>query len=353
MQKIISLTFILLCSLSLSAQQATDLGQVSLSRWDIGAAQYSGITALGDDRYAVVSDKEPQDGFFVFRISQNATTGKIMNVYLDGFYGNKKSDTDRNGISTRDCEGIAYMPETNTVFISGEGDQEILEYNMKGEPTGRKLNVPDIFAKHNIVGNYGFEALSYSEKSATFWATTESTLPRDGEAAGPRHPGVQNLLRIQSFDTALQPKAQYAYRMDRGKESDFGKTYAFGVPALLALPDGRLLIMEREANVSNGYLSSSVVCKIFEVKPTEGWQIDSSTDLRSLDSNRFLTKRLVATFTTRLTPFNLSFANYEGMCLGAKLHDGRQTILLINDSQGGYGKGPIRLKDYIRVLVLE
>ena len=32
--------------------------------------------------------------------------------------------------------------------------------------------------------------------------------------------------------------------------------------------------------------------------------------------------------------------------------DGRQTLLLIRDSQGGYGKGPVHLKDYIRVLIL-
>ncbi len=342
-----------LCALTLSAQQVTDLGQVSLSRWGIGSAQYSGIAPMGNDMYAVVSDKEPTDGFFVFRISQNGTTGKVMNVYLDGFYGNPRPQTDRNGISTRDCEGIAYHPSTRTVFISGEGDQEILEYSLEGKPTGRQFNIPAIFKKDNIVGNYGFEALSYSPETQTFWTTTESMLPGDGEAAGPQYPGVQNLLRLQSFGEDLQPKAQYAYRMDRGRKDDFGMVYAYGVPSVLALPNGRLLVLEREANVSKGYFSSEVICKIFEVNPAEGWQIDSSVKLATLDSNRFLTKKLIATFTTRLTPFNYSFANYEGMCLGAKLKDGRQTLLLISDSQGGFGKGPVHLKDYLRVLVLE
>ena len=36
----------------------------------IPAGNYSGITWLGDDRYAVVSDKSADDGFFVFRIGQ-------------------------------------------------------------------------------------------------------------------------------------------------------------------------------------------------------------------------------------------------------------------------------------------
>ena len=146
--------------------------------------------------------------------------------------------------------------------------------------------------------------------------------------------------------------AQYAYRMDRGRKEKFGKIYALGVPSLLALPDGRLLVLEREVNVTNNYVGSQVVCKLFLVQPDQGWQIDSQTDLRRLDPNCFLIKRLLHTFTTRLSPISLAFANYEGMCLGRRLADGRQTILLVADSQGGYGKVGLQLKDYLRVLVL-
>lgn len=103
------------------------------------------------------------------------------------------------GISLRDCEGVAYVPSTNTVFISGEGDQQILEYSIDGVPTGRKLNVPAIFAAGNIVHNYGFEALTYSDVTHRFWTTTESMLPIDGKAAGPLNPKSQNLLRLQAF----------------------------------------------------------------------------------------------------------------------------------------------------------
>lgn len=115
---------------SASAQTALELKQQSLAKWNIGAAQYSGITALGGNRYALVSDKEPTDGFFIFRIDQSAITGDVTNVYMEGFYGNRSPKVDAQGISIRDCEGIAYVPQSNTLFISGEGDQRILEYNM-------------------------------------------------------------------------------------------------------------------------------------------------------------------------------------------------------------------------------
>ena len=55
---------------------------------------------------------------------------------------------------------------------------------------------------------------------------------------------------------------------------------------------------------------------------------------------------------TLLTRFNTSFmnlANYEGMCLGPVLPDGRQTLLLLADSQDG-SQG--LTGEYIQVLAL-
>ena len=344
--------FMVLFPLFGAAQQAVELKQQKLSKWGIGTANYSGIAPMGGNRYAVVSDKEPTDGFFVFRIDQNATTGKVENVYLERFYGNLSPVTDSKGNSVRDCEGVAFFPLNNTVLIAGEGDQAIKEYRIDGSLSGRGLQIPAIFSLQNIVPNFGFEALSYSPANKLFWTTTESTLPQDGLAAGPAHPHAQNVLRLQSFRTDFTPAAQYAYRMDKGKSEDFGAIYVFGVPAITALPDGRLLVLEREADISRGYLSSEVICKVFMVDPTNSWQIDSSIDLKTLDPNRFMVKTLIASFKTKYTPFVHKFANYEGMCLGQKLNDGRQTVLLISDSQASFGKGAFRLNDYIKVLIL-
>ena len=346
------LVFLCLWPLAARAQQATALPQVSLGRWNIGSANFSGITPLGSGRFALVSDKEPRDGFFVFRIEQDAATGQVDYVHMEGFYGDPNTQQDSNGLSVRDTEGIAFFPARQTLFISGETHQDILEYDLLGLPTGRRMQVPAHLGPTAIVGNYGFEALTYDSLRNCFWTVTESTLQADGIAAGPKNPGGHNLLRLQAFDANLQPCAQYPYRMDRGRSDDFGPTYVYGVPALTALPDGRLLVLEREANITHGYMASDVRCKIFLINPSNEYQIDASTNLQLMDNNRWMTKQLLADFTTRLTPFNFSFANYEGMCLGRRLNDGRQTVLLINDSQGGFRKGPFRLRDFIKVLVL-
>ena len=334
------------------AQTAMELKQQPMSRWNIGTGQYSGIAPMGGNRYAVVSDKEPTDGFFIFRIDQSPQTGEVTSVYLEGFKGNPNPRVDAHGFSVRDCEGVAYCEPLRTVFISGEGDQQILEYALDGKPTGRRLLVPQQFDIQHIVPNYGFEALCYDASSRLFWTTTESTLPADGHAASALHPGVSNVLRLQSFTEGLEPAGQYAYRMDVGRKDDFGKIYVYGVSEITALPDGRLLVLEREANVTNGYMGSECRCKLFVVNPREGHRIDSSVNLHSLDPNQFLVKRLLADFKTVMTPFKHTFANYEGMCLGRTLNDGRKTLLMVCDSQGGYGKGPVHLKDYIKVIVL-
>lgn len=344
--------FAMPCSF-VAAQTAVALKQQSLAKWHIGAAGYSGITAIGKNRYAIVSDNEPADGFFTFKIEQDKLTGQITYVELEKFQGNKKAKVDAKGICIRDCEGVAYFPPTHSVFISGEGDQRVIEYSVAtGQPTGRELNVPTMFSKEKIYPNYGFEALCYDKVHQLFWTTSESTLPIDGFAVSSLHPISANVLRLQAYNNQLQPTLQYAYRMDTKQTQNFGKIYVNGVSAITALPDGRLLVLEREANVTPAALGSKVSCKLFVVDPTKGKPIEPTTPLKLENNFIFLEKHLLAEWQTAVHPFKIDFANYEGMCLGQKLHDGRQTLLLISDSQGGYRKGPFRLKDYVKVIVI-
>ncbi len=342
------------------AQKGTALRQRSMAKWGVRAAGYSGIAPLGGGRYAVVSDDEPVAGFFVFSVSQDSLTGDVTDVRVEGFRPDSaaavSTSSARSGSSRRsprDCEGVAFFPSDSTVFICGEGDQQVLEYDMRGRPTGRGLDVPEMFARPEIVPNYGFESLAYCPATRLFWTTTESTLQRDGRAVSPSTPGTANLLRVQSFGDDLRPAAQYAYKTEAGRASDFGKIYAFGVSEIAALPDGRLVVMEREANVPPRYLGATVTCRLFLTDPRGACDVTAESDLRLLPDSAFLPKRLLCEMTTGVTLLRQNFANYEGMCPGRRLVDGRQTLLLVSDSQGGYGKGPFHLKDYIRAVVMD
>ena len=104
---------------------------------------------------------------------------------------------------------------------------------------------------------------------------------------------------------------------------------------MTVLEDGRLAVMEREVYGPKGgflaLLGSFTLTSIYLVDPLH-------------DKGEVLRKTLLTQFFT--SAFNL--ANFEGMCLGPKLADGRQPLLLIADSQDGYNG---LTDEYIRVIL--
>lgn len=319
----------------------TLLKQQKLKKWAVPGANYSGIAWLGGDSYAVVSDKEYKDGFYMFGIALDANTGHVQNVERKEFRGKNVTSTDANGVSLRDAEGIAFDGADKKVYISGEGDQRIIEYSSNGAETGRELIVPPLFNVSSIYPNYGFEALTFSAKDNLLWTVTEHTLKADGSKSSWQNP-QGCLLRLLSFGTDMQLKRQYTYMTDSPMAKKPGRNYAFGVPSLCALRDGSLLVLEREFHVASSYLGSFVRCKIYRVVPN-----------LSTSTTEVLHKELVADFTTKFNLIEQSLANYEGMCLGPQLADGSQTLLLISDSQNNAGNRFYRLKDYIKVIVIK
>ena len=297
---------------------------------------YSGLTWLGGDRYAVVSDKAPQSGFFIFHIQTDAVSGEITGIRTGRFCP--------SGEPNRDEEGIAFFPKDSTLLISREADNSILEYGMDGRLTGRRLAIPRIF--HSASPRYGFEALTYNTVTHRFWTTTESTLAGDGEQADAGN-RVGNRIRLQSFDDNFQPGSQYAYQMDAPEHHPSASNYAMGVPAMAAMDDGRLLVLEREFLVTPGKLGSFVINRLFCVNPALSAPVSPD---RKLDADSpYLQKKLLAAWKTTLTLFRQSLANYEGMCLGPHLADGSRVVVLCADSQNQYGG---ILRDWFRTVVI-
>ena len=292
----------------------------------VPAGNYSGITWLGGDRYAVVNDKSPTAGYYLMTIQTDDATGEIIEVRADSFMTNHQPN--------RDEEGICYVPQMNTVFVSGEGDGQILEYNMEGQLTGRRLNIPDVFNTRR--GNGGFEALTYNATTHRFWTTTENTLKGDGDKPNIMLK-IPNQLRLQSFGDDLEPREQYWYRSDSSAvESTEGKSN-LGVSGLAALDDGRIIVLEREIRKTPKNIGSFVHVKLYIVNPSR----QKPGDL--------LQKELLTEFRTSINLTKRSFANYEGLCAGPKLADGRQVLLLVADSQNQYRGW---LKDWFKTIVM-
>jgi hypothetical protein len=164
-----------------------------------------------------------------------------------------------------------------------------------------------------------------------------------------------SLLRLQAFGSDLQPLHQFAYKTEEPVTKLAPKHFAFGVSELLVIDDGTLIVMERELNIPKNYNRSQCQIRLFIVNPSTDKAIsDTSTPLRETDANTFLQKKPLFDFHTGIRLLGKkNFANYEGMCLGPKLADGRQTILLVADSQNRAGNSLYHLKDYIKVIVIQ
>ena len=84
--KLVFTCFVGLASLSLQAQEikkelrAEENTQVAFPQ-TVAAGNYSGITWLGGNEYAVVCDKSKSDGFFDFHINTNTNTEQISHAY--------------------------------------------------------------------------------------------------------------------------------------------------------------------------------------------------------------------------------------------------------------------------------
>ena len=302
---------------------------------NIPAGGYSGITWLGDNRYAVVSDNTAREGFFLFNIKLNSK-GDIVSAKNLGFKGNKGRG--------RDNEGIAWCKKKNTIFVTRESDNQVVELSMTGKPTGRKLAVPKVFEGTTKV--YGFEALTYNAATHRFWITSESTIVGDGEQATAMN-GVTNHLRIQAFGPDLMPQGQYLYVMDKAIAEKPAFSFAMGVSAMTALPDGRLLVLERELHVPKGKLGAYTNCKIYCVNTDEAIPVDVEKPLSQAVPLR---KSLLCEWRTTMTLLNRSFANYEGMCLGPTLDDGSMVLVLLSDSEHQYAGV---MKDWFRTIVIK
>ena len=300
---------LLLVPLTLMAQETTLLKQKKFLK-TVPAGNYSGITWLGDSRYAVVNDKSPSAGFYLMTIENDSISGELLSARVDSFM--------TNGQPNRDEEGICYVPQTQTLFVSGEADGQVIEYDLNGQLTGRKLQVPEVF--QTAYPNGSLEALTYQARTHRFWTTSEFTLQTDGEKPTIQNK-IKNRLRLQSFGDDLLPKEQYWYVTDSTKTKKHKGTDILGVSGLAALDDGRLIVLERELYFPKNRIGSYAHVKLYLIDPAKQQPGD------------FLEKTLLTEFRTKINLTRRNFANYEGICIGPKLVDGRQLLFLICDSQ--------------------
>ena len=342
----------------------------------VAAGNYSGIAHLHDDIYAVVSDKSDSALYFNFRIQVNPKTGELEQVENLGF--TERTDGTLNdgkpwlGLEKGfDHEAIVKVSDS-TLVIASEGYCRLKEYpilpiSADTAKVGYQQNLWESrWASSDFYPNYNFESLAFDSVHQYLWTIPESTLRKDGQPATPQN-GLANRLRLMRFDWGKMKedsnKEEYSEQVNSKKDSRYMMTYAYqmdqpsthkkadiyvmGVSELCVLPDGQLLVLEREAFIPKIKIGAFCKCKLYLINPLNSEEFSMKEKFSS--DTPFLKKRLLTEWKTGLSLSKRSFANYEGMCLGPMLEDGSQVVILLSDSQDQYAGV---LKDWFKTIVI-
>lgn len=342
----------------------------------VAAGNYSGIAYLHDDIYAVVSDKSDSALYFNFRIQVNPKTGELEQVENLGF--TERTDGTLNdgklwlGLEKGfDHEAIVKVSDS-TLVIASEGycrlkECPVLPTSADTATVGYPQNLWESrWPSSDFYPNYNFESLAFDSVHQYLWTIPESTLRKDGQPATPQN-GLANRLRLmrlnwgkmkedsnkeecseqESSKKDFRYMMTYAYQMDQPSTHKKADIYVMGVSELCALPDGQLLVLEREAFIPKIKIGAFCKCKLYLINPLNSEEFSMKEKFSS--DTPFLKKRLLTEWKTGLSLSKRSFANYEGMCLGPKLEDGSQVIILLSDSQDQYAGV---LKDWFKTIVI-
>ena len=342
----------------------------------VAAGNYSGIAHLHDDIYAVVSDKSDSALYFNFRIQVNPKTGELEQVENLGF--TERTDGTLNDGKPWlaqekgfDHEAIVKVSDS-TLVIASEGYCRLKEYpilpiSADTATVGYPQNLWESrWPSSEFYPNYNFESLAFDSVHQYLWTIPESTLRKDGQPATPQN-GLTNQLRLMRLDWGKMKEnpnkeayneqvsskkdsrymMTYAYQMDQPSTHKKADIYVMGVSELCALPDGQLLVLEREAFIPKIKIGAFCKCKLYQINPLNSEEFALKEKFSS--DTPFLKKRLLTEWKTGLSLSKRSFANYEGMCLGPKLEDGSQVVILLSDSQDQYAGV---LKDWFKTIVI-
>lgn len=269
----------------------------------------SGITRAGGDDYLAVMDNSNKIVRFTILFNPN---GSIQSASVTG------------GVSvalTRDFEGIAVASRgpggaARSVYLAEEDTPTVHEVLLSTGAVVRTLSPPAIFAQRR--GNFGFESLTLAPGS--LWAANEEALTPDGPVSTPSAGTVVRLLQWTSPRAAGGgPTRQFAYLTQpmHGSTTTGARS---GVSDLVALPDGRLIALERSFAFN---LAGFFQARLYELNFNAATEVSGFTAGLSGQTYTPVSKRLL---WQGGQPNNL-----EGICLGPPVSPASRALIGIVD----------------------
>jgi hypothetical protein len=296
-------------------------------------AGLSGITWLGDDRYAAIMDNSDRLLLFQLDLGSDGNPRAVFNV--------------RVVVLGRhlDYEDIAGCPPRLAARVAARardrGEPAPAHCLVVCEETTPAIRVIDIGSgkllgqvpiPHNLTKprpNRGLEALTADPDGSHLWTANEEAMPADGPLPTDGTGTVVRLTRI-GIPSADGPRrsqtAQFTYAVDAPHSfirAMGGESFS-GVVALVALGDERLLVLERSA----GHGLPPFESRIFAVDVT------GATDVSAIKAD--LADRIELPVAKTLLWKDSLGCNLEGLCLGPSLAAGARALVGVADN-GGVG----------------
>jgi hypothetical protein len=315
------------------------------------------VNPSGGDRILAVSDSR-RDPFFVelavrpgppLAVEPGAVTA------LETLRGTRAAAADNAGGASPlgrawlplmlDAEAIVALPAGRLV-VASEGNGHTVppglhEYGRDGRfITTLPSPLPAVAGSSpglpgGVRDNLSFEGLA-ALAGGRLLASLEGPLLQDGPVSTPERGAWLRLFELVPDGAAWRPGRQVAYRFEPvSAEADLrGGAITAGISDLLALDDRRVLVLERAFLVSLGLPPRSENrIRIVQIDLGTG---DDLSGVASLAAASFVPVRgdLVLDLDDirhRLPPELQRLENFEAMCPGPPLPDGRSSLLLISD----------------------
>lgn len=276
-----------------------------------GVPEWSGLSHVSNNVFYAVSDRR----------------GVLNRITVDiNSRGNGKLFADDAILlkGAKDLEACAYDYLRGTIWVADEDGPRVMEYDVKSGEMLSELILPKQYLLCRA--NRSIEAISMSRDGLSLWVVNEDAATCDGPPGNSKRGGI---LRISLFirRDALDEwrcGGMWAYRAERLHGDDYKLMAVSGASAIEVLPDGNVIILEREFS---GAPVPSFRARIYAVDVSE------ATDVRHVDNLdgakvKFAKKK-------RLFSENTILAMYEAMAVSPSNDtDGKCQLVLLSD--GGY-----------------
>ncbi len=282
---------------------ATDQFGTNFTVTGLSGISYRGVDADGVHRFLAVMDNSSKliDLAVTFNAGGSITSASIVSGFTLA--------------ESRDFEDVVAMPPSrHSVLLSEEDTPALREYSLSTGALLGAFPTPAVYLGRRA--NFGFESVTRSRDGTDVWTANEEALTADGSLSTASTGTLVRLLRYSVSGGVATPAQQFAYltapihgTVIMGSRS--------GVSALVSLPDGRLLSLER--SLAGPF--PSFQSRIYEVTPA------AATDVSAMPS-------LVGQSFTPVTKSSLyqgNQTNMEGLCVGPLLSAGVWSLLGIVD----------------------